>query len=281
MDRRFPPRAMPRAIVLLLAGVASAAALAQSTLFRLSDIDLRDPHIFVAALGCHDVTDSAFGGFAFNAQVQAEIQSDGDGDGLLDASVVLEFMPLDQARATNFVAAGDADCRPPAASPSCGPIAMPFAAGDATLAASGQCSGTLAGTLRPYNPAVTAASAPCFATPPATAAIVLAGIPLSLQDTAFAATFVGTPATQLTNGLLRGFLSQATADATLLPASYPLVGGQPLSRLLPGGANNCAAHSDLDSNNGVPGWWFYFNYVAVPATALPAAVFGNGFEGGP
>jgi hypothetical protein len=28
------------------------------------------------------------------------------------------------------------------------------------------------------------------------------------------------------------------------------------------GAGNCAAHDDRDFQNGVPGWWFYFNFPA-------------------
>ena len=40
----------------------------------------------------------------------------------------------------------------------------------------------------------------------------------------------------------------------------PIVGGQPITVLLPGGAGNCAAHDDRDIANGVSGWWFYFNF---------------------
>ena len=278
MHRRS--RLARRAVVGMGLLALGAPSFAQSTLFRLSDLDLRDPHVFVDAFGCRDVTDTVFAGFSFNGELQAEIQGDADGDGRLDASFVLEFMPLDQSQATNFVAAGTADCSPPAGSATCGPILTPLAAGNAALQGAGQCLDTLAGTLRPYAPAVTPTTAPCFATPPAPATFSLTGIPVALQDTQFAATFVGTPATQLNNGLIRGFLSQATANNTLLPATYPIVGGQPLSSILPGGTNNCAAHSDLDLNNGVPGWWFYFNFTAVPATLRPTQVFANGFEGG-
>jgi hypothetical protein len=51
------------------------------------------------------------------------------------------------------------------------------------------------------------------------------GIPIPLQDVQVGATYVGNPATQLTNGLMRGFISETDADNTILPASLPLVGG--------------------------------------------------------
>jgi len=47
----------------------------------------------------------------------------------------------------------------------------------------------------------------------------------------------------------------------------PLIGGQPLSALLPGGAGNCAAGDDRDMLNGEPGWWFYFAIEAERVAA--------------
>jgi hypothetical protein len=60
-----------------------------------------------------------------------------------------------------------------------------------------------------------------------------------------------------------GFISETDANNTMIPNSFPLVGGMPLSALLPGGSNNCAAHNDKDVNNGVMGWWFYLNFPAA------------------
>ncbi|MEO6065675.1 MAG: hypothetical protein ABIP49_07870, partial [Lysobacterales bacterium] len=72
-------------------------ASAQSSLFRFSDMDLRDPHVYVDFLGCRDITDTPIAGFSINAEIQDSIQNDGDGDGLLDRSTVVEFLPLDQS----------------------------------------------------------------------------------------------------------------------------------------------------------------------------------------
>ena len=58
-----------------------------------------------------------------------------------------------------------------------------------------------------------------------------------------AATYVGLPATDLNRGLLRGFLYESDADSIILPEDLDLVGGEPLSILLPGGTGNCAGAS--------------------------------------
>jgi hypothetical protein len=62
--------------------------------------------------------------------------------------------------------------------------------------------------------------------------------------------------------LLVGFISQADADATILPDSLPLVNGQRLSSLLAGGTGACPNYSDKDVDNAVVGWWFYLNFTA-------------------
>ena len=103
----------------------------------------------------------------------------------------------------------------------------------------------------------------------------LGGIPITLRDARIGARYSGNPATGLTNGLLMGFISQTDANNTTIPSSFPVVGGQPLSSLLPGGAGNCncngncgTTNDDKDTNNSVVGWWFYLNFTAnkVPWT---------------
>lgn len=79
------------------------------------------------------------------------------------------------------------------------------------------------------------------------------------------ATYVGNPAGQLTDGLLRGFIAESVADVTILPTSLPVIGGMPLSSVLPGGTGSCEPGT-LDMNNGVPGWWFYLNFPADQVT---------------
>jgi len=247
------------------------------TAFRMTDLDLRDPHTYIALIGCNDITDPNFLGTSVNGLIQTAITSDGDmpPDGKLDFSPTVVFRPLDQSKATNSAEVHLAACTAPLAGTSCKPGANPGTAITVTNMSGGQCLAALPGTIRPYMPAITNTTAPCFVSNAVTLNIVLAGIPITLHDTKIAATYVGTPATGLTNGLLMGFISEADADATIIPSTVAVVGGKPLSSLLTGGTtlsdmmNACHTQkSDKDTNNGVKGWWFYLNF---PAAKVPWA----------
>lgn len=274
----LPPR-LVIACSIVVVSLCSANALAQSSLFRFNDMDLRDPHIFVNFLGCRDVTDVPLSGFSVNGEIQNSIQNDGNSDGYLDRSTVVEFLPLDQSLATNLFDSGSANCTAPLASTSCSQITSSAIAGDATLSPNTTCLAAIAGTLRPYALALTSSTAPCFASPIGTVVLDLGGIPAQLTGAQIAATFVANPATSLTNGVLRGFISETDANNTIIPAGFPLVGGMPLSSLLPGGSGNCASHSDKDIKDGVTGWWLYLNFTA-PRTAQFFDNFLDGFANG-
>ena len=60
-------------------------------------------------------------------------------------------------------------------------------------------------------------------------------------------------------------MSETVANATVLPMDLPVLGGSPISSLLPGGTGNCASHDDRDTHNGEMGWWFYADFTAAPA----------------
>jgi cysteine-rich repeat protein len=236
------------------------------TAFRLSDLDLRDPHVFVDFLGCRDVTDAALAGFSVNGQLQTAITTDGtDADSFLDLSLVTLFRPLIQFHNNiTTLEAHFANCTSPLASTSCAPGATPPTAVVSTSFTAGPCLAPVAGSVHtmpaPYTPAITSPAVPCYVSGGFTITINLAGIPVTLRNAQLAATWVGNPATGAVNGLLMGFLSEADANATVIPATLPLIGGRRLSSLLPGGTGNCAPFSDKDTSNGVAGWWFYFNY---------------------
>ena len=202
-----------------------------------------------------------------NAQFQAQVQTDADMNGLLDLSPTLVFRPLNQgATATTPLQIYFADCTAPMATTSCKPGAVAPIAVTATNQSMGQCLAAITGTTHPYTPAIVSPSAPCFVSSPATVNVTIAGISLPLHDARIAATYGGTPATSLVNGLLVGFVTQADADTVILPASISIVGGHPLSYALPGGTGNCATFSDKDTDNGVAGWWFYLNFPAAKVT---------------
>jgi hypothetical protein len=242
----------------------SATCTAAPTTFRMSDLDLRDPHVFVSLFGCRDVTDTALAGFSVNGQLQTSIQTDGtDADTLLDLSPTMVFRPLVQTDgSTTALDFYFADCTSPMATTSCSPGATAATVMTATVAATGTCLAPIAATTHGYTPAIANAIGSCFASSSTTVTLSLGGIPITLKDARVAATYSGSPATSLVNGLLMGFISETDANATTIPASFPLVGGQPLSSLLPGGTGNCSTHDDRDLDNGVRGWWFYLNFTA-------------------
>ncbi len=255
----------------VLSPISSQAAV---TALRMTDLDLRDPHIFFDLLGCRDVTDVLLFGFSVNNEIQTNITTDGDADGNLDLSYLILFDPLDQGGAGGTLRFGTADCTAPMASTSCVPDGSPLTTAGYSNQGAGICLSPITGTTRPYTPAVTSSSAPCFVTGQTTIALDLGGIPITLRNAQIGATYVGNPAANLVNGLVRGFISETDANNTIIPASFPQVGGQPLSSLLPGGVGNCrsATASDKDVHESVVGWWFYFNFTAaqVPHPELVA-----------
>lgn len=267
---------------LILASVLFALPLyarAAKTAFRINDLNWRDPHLFVNFIGCRDITDTQLAGFSFNSQLDTLITFDKDGDGKLDLNYILVFDPLDQTGgATGPFSFVTGECLAPMASTSCWPLTTNSST--YTNQAAGTCLGIIAlSTAHVYAPAITQPSGPCFVASLGVWTVNLAGIPVTLSETFAGATYTGNPATGLVNGLIRGFISETDANNTIIPASYPLFGGQPLSQLFPGGDPpgpnvNCASWSDKDTNNGVAGWWVYLNFTAtkVPFTDGPTAV---------
>lgn len=263
------------AVLLALARPASAGV---SKAFRISDLDLRDPHVYVSFLGCRDFTDTAIGGLAFNGALQTSIQTDSEPDGKLDQNLLLVFDPLDPSSATGALRFGSSTCTAPIGTTVCGPNPTELLVSmTAVNAAAGSCLGALAGTtVHSYTPAITLPSSPCFSSDEHTLTLNLIGIPMTLRHARIAASYTAAPTDTLVKGLIRGFLSEADANTTIIPATFAIIGGQPLSQLFPGGDPpgagniNCASWSDKDLGpDGVtPGWWMYFNFTAttVPYT---------------
>lgn len=235
---------------------------------RFSDMDLRDPHTFVNFLGCRDVTDSAALGFSFNGSLQKAIQTDGnDPDTNLDVSFLLRFRNFTTASgATQQLELHYPDCSAPMAATSCKANGVAPVTFTATNTPVNPCLSVLAGTTKPYSPAVSTPSQVCFTTNATSLPLGVLGAPVVLRNARIAATYNADGT--LSNGLLMGFLSETEADAITLDPGLVGVGGQPLSSLLPGGTGNCAPHSDKDNLMGTQGWWFYYNFTAqsVPWT---------------
>lgn len=246
------------------------------TSFRFTDLDLRDPHVFlpitVAPLPtiCFDFTDTAIPttSVSFNGSIQASYNSDTNpADGFLDASSLLWFRPLAQDGRVARVDNGPADCLAPAPTTGCAPrpatepTVYTYAA-----AASGSCLAPLPGTIGvpAYSPAIAAPSAPCFTTAPKTFVFDNNGTAITLIDARIAASFSGNPATALSQGLLRGFLRESDANQIVITDPNLPGGSVTLASLLPGGSGSCSSRNDKDVHQGESGWWFHFNFSASP-----------------
>ncbi len=237
--------------------------------FRISQLALRDPHIHILVEPgfplpplCLDVTESSLPGVpSFNGLIDDSLNQDSNDDGFLDNSPLILLQPRGWPEPRGRLALATGRCTAPASSTSCTVLgSAPFQA--VQNREIGLCRAALAGTVRPYVPPVPTIDGPCFATHPSSTSLDLAGLGLALTQATISAGWSAVDDGVLAPGLLRGFVPEATADTLILPAELPLIGGQPLSALLPGGQGNCANHSDLDELDGVSGWWFYFEMAA-------------------
>jgi cysteine-rich repeat protein len=222
-----------------------------ATAFRVTALSVLDPHFMAEDAGCAKADLTEF----VNALIGGSL-TDQDGDQLLDFAPVMVFRPLAPdapSGAADFVIA---DCT--ATSPvTCRPGKAAPAAMTASNQASASCLGPLADTTGGYTPAVGSTPGPCFVTAERSLSLSLSGIEIALTDAQIAATYVGSPPTAATSGLLRGFMTEAVADVTVIPQ----LDGITLSALLPGSTSN-GCPSDVDVVDGVRGWWFYLAFSA-------------------
>jgi len=230
-----------------------------ATTFRIGDIDLRDPHVFVDLFGCRDVTDQPYLVVpAVNDQLAASLNGDDDGDGYLDLSPLLRFRPFVDGADGLLLELTEGDCTTP---DSCvvAPDAEPaFSAYDRPPG--GPCLAAEPGTTGGYSPAVPAPGAPCWASRTIAASFDLDGTPVPLDTGRLGATIVGADEATMVSGLMRGFLPETVADSILIDIG---IGTIPLSSLLPGGTGCCAPGDDRDTVEGVVGWWFYLEFTAA------------------
>ena len=225
--------------------------------YRVTALTLMDPHMFVNVAGCNDVTSIA------NGQEQYQIGHDSDNDGYFDDSLVIVFRPLAQGAGMMTPAAlyFGAQCTTNATT--CKPGSIASAALTATSAVTGTCLAAVTGTTKPYSPAVTSATGPCFSTAAANLTGTLLGTSVPLQGVQVGATYDGAPATGMMNGLLSAFIAQTDAQSTNITVGILTA---PIASFLPGGSGNCASYSDKDTYNATAGWWLYQNFTA---TAVP------------
>ena len=250
-------------------GVAAAEA------FRFTAINVRDPHFYIVPIiGCEDITDKDLLAIqAVNKQFNAAVQGDlsDPPDGMLDMNFVLLFRPtLDQKGAGGDMEFITGECTAPIETTSCDILdgTSPAATGYSNMA-DGSCFTPNPGELTAmYMPKPGPTTGPCFAGDPLSFTLNLGTFQLPFEDATIAAQYKGDPADGMVQGNIHGFVSEQVANTTLLPMDIPVLGGKPISELLPGGTKNCAKHDDRDMNGGTSGWWFYIEFEAarVPYT---------------
>jgi cysteine-rich repeat protein len=257
----------------------SATCQLEPKAYRMVSLSFKDPHVYVnAIIACIDVTNSApFGMASLNQRISDSISMDVmPMDGFLDLNILMVFRPLNQTPGGQTpMSVTFGKCTAPAAGTTCRPNIMQTSTTASNLA-SGMCLGVLPGTHTQSYGAITIPQAPCFESAAGvTLTILLNGITLPMHDARVAATYSGNPASQLVNGLIRGFVTEADANALILPANLGPLSGHPLSFALPGGSPpapeqpNCenSDHSDMDTGpDGQRGWYFYLNFTAAPVS---------------
>ena len=183
-------------------GCDACAVPVVETAFRITDLDLRDPHFFLSVpfLGCRDVTDAPLFTYpSLNDSLQESIQTDGDSDGYFDLSLALIFRPYDQTPGETLpLELVYADCTAVAE-----PVCTPGVDSPTPLTSTNGTGGTAClapdpATVYGYVPNVTASSAPCFSTSVTTVTLDMFGLPIVLTDARVAATYVGNPAREYT-----------------------------------------------------------------------------------
>ena len=258
----------PFVIAAALLALSTTPSIAAKTAFRITALYLRDPHVLVDLGGeCTDITDVAFPFFSFNEMLNVRTQNDNDGDGKFDNSDVLVFDPLDQTAGAGELPAqlvhGTHLCSVPQWMTACWLDSTPFLS-PVTYYNLADCSGFIepGSIVHSYTPVITLPAAPCFSALLSNFYLNLNGVPIGLFNVTISATYVGNPATGIVNGLMRGFLSAGQANNTIIPGGMFFEDDQPVSKLFPGGAGNCAAWSDMDGL----GWYVYLNFTAVKVT---------------
>ncbi len=246
----------------------SDGASVEVSAFRITEFELMDPHVFVdvPVFGCSDITNegiSTFGITSINDGTAAAINGDENADGCLDFSSMLLFRALDQVNNGELLDSRAGRCSVPAATTACSvnstrPKGRTTYSNSATV-----CLDVLDSTASDYSPSIVKPAGPCFVSEPSNVELeLLEGLLVPLIDFQSSASFGGVPASLLSDGLSRGFLRETDADALALPSGIPILAGQPLSVLFPGGTGNCSSGSDLDMHLGESGWWIYVNFVA-------------------
>jgi hypothetical protein len=287
---------MRQVVPIVLAALAANAFPASARTFLLTELEVKDPHVFadLPLFGCTDVTNVVplSPGNSFNEVVAEDLVADDNNDGFLDFAPIIVF--LDPQSVTTSVGAGEggfeidptdpggeaafhfAHCSFPRETTVCTrDLEVPVDYSDYTNGISGTCLSPIPGTTSGYDPAIVTPQAPCFVSDPFPMLLRFIGLHVPLEHTEVAATYEAP--FELIEGLISGFLTESVADSIVFDETVPLVGGQTLSSLLPGGTESCTPLDDLDlgPDGQTPGWWIYMNFRAVNVSLISTSIGGS------
>jgi hypothetical protein len=227
------------------------------SVFRITELLLRDPHLFVAGT---DVTDTTVAGMSINRTViPNQLTMDTDKDGAFDVSTLLVLQPFDPRVPMATLRVVDGKC--PMTGGACTRVA---GSADANWALQntqqGTCLTPVSGTTGSYRTPITLPRPPCFVTTSGQdLTLNLGGTEMAVTQVKLSATYQASPK-QLLNGLLAGFVTDAAAMRAVLPRDAGVtLGGMPLANFVRSVDKDTAA-----SPSGQSGFFIYFNFVATP-----------------
>ena len=227
------------------------------TAFRLTKVNVRDPHVFVGSGGaCADMTSQ------LDVAINLGLDMAG-ARGLLFPTPVLVFRPLAPRARTSALEVHNARCTSPANRATCSRGLVAPWTSTASNASSGTCLAPVPGTVSRYRPAVQSPSGPCFANNEGELLLRVPGGWVTLHHARVGGTYLGNNAHKIKDGLLTAFLPESEANEIRLPETLPVVGGRAISALLGGGRGSCGPRADKDVVDGIPGWWIYINFDAA------------------
>ncbi len=241
------------------------------TAFRVQTLDLIHPHIYadLFIVGCTDVTDSVPIGEPVNTTLQNSVDD-------YSLNYITVHRPLDLSMTTNPIDLVDGECM-----------------AGATASDPDVCQVGTSGTVFPYVGTNMGAgmtcftpdssrynysdpntvSGPCFVTDVRDLSVTVSGIDIPLLDAQVAATYTnGLPPTELTSGVITGFLTVADAMAAIIPDG-DFAGDTLYEHLAHGGAPGSSCSTNDDSSTHTPtstgtsteGFWFFLNFTSTEA----------------
>jgi hypothetical protein len=231
-----------------MAGTCQAAG---KDVFRVSTVSLEDPNVH-AQVCFQGICSCQNGTTLLNGMLQTSIDE-------LDLNLVFTFAPLDMTDlATTPMELWAAECT--SATSCTAPEGQEPLVSTSTFHTSGTCLEPQEGTVHFGNP--NTVEAPCWVTDPTSLVFDFDGVLIPLHDAQVAGQMAD--ADTIVDGLILGFLDQDTADEILLPDDLPLIGGEPLSSVLP--PLSCNGTEARNEHNGELGWWFHLNFTADRVT---------------